>query len=189
MMDRSTGLSLLELLIALLLLSLLLAASLPGFNTLMQQTQSAVMLRKLASAIQLAKSSAITNRQLVTLCRSADGSVCGGKWREGVILFIDINGDGKVNTDDKLLRHVTFPNASGELSFRAFQNKQYLQLTSLGFTRNQNGNFTYCPDNGQASLASQLILNRTARLRYAADTNGDGLKEDSQGKPIRCSKR
>lgn len=180
------GISLLEMLVTLSLLSTLLAVAQPGFSTLLQRTKSEAMLRKLASTIQFAKSSAISNGQLVTICRSANGNACGGKWREGVMLFTDANADGKVNEDDNILRYVSFPNAAGDIDFRAFQNKQFLQVTGLGFTRSQNGNFTYCPDNGQASLANQLIINRTARLRYAADTNGDGLREDSRGRPIRC---
>ncbi len=185
-MEKWFGISLLELILVIFILSILVGLSLPEFNLLLQQKQGEATLRKLASAIQLAKTSAISSGHTVTLCRSADGNICGGQWRDGVILFTDINGDRTIGEDDALLQYVQFPDSAGELSFRAFQNKQYLQLTSSGFTRNQNGNFTYCPDNGQASLAKQLIINRTARLRYAIDSDGDGLKEDSQGKPIRC---
>ncbi len=185
-MKRLLGLSLLELLTALLILSTLLSISLPNFSETLLKKKGEVTLRKLASAIQLAKSSAIASGHLVTICRSSDGLSCGGEWRHGVILFTDENGDQGINDRDKLLGYVPFTETEGKLSFRAFQNKQYLQITSLGFTRSQNGNFTYCPDNGRPHLANQLILNRTARLRYAVDSNGDGIKEDSQGKPIRC---
>jgi type IV fimbrial biogenesis protein FimT len=185
-MTKSMGLSLLELLIVVLVLSALLGISLPNLSILMQKTQGELTLRKLANAIQFAKSSAITKNSIVTLCRSRDGIECGGEWRNGVLIFTDTNADREINGEDLLLRYITFPNAVGSINFRAFQNKQYLQLTSLGFTRNQNGNFTYCPDSGIATLASQLIINRTARVRFATDTNNDGLKENSRGKPIRC---
>ena len=180
------GLSLLELLISLGILSILLGISIPNFYELAQSISGDVALRKLATAVQLSKSTAVTTGTTVTLCRSADGFVCGGSWQDGVIVFTDRNRDRVVNENDRLVRHITFPNGNGHIRFRAFQNKQYLQVTSLGVTHDQNGNFTYCPFSGNSKLARQLILNRTARLRFAQDSDGDGIKEDSSGRPLHC---
>ena len=181
------GMSLLELLVTLGILSVLLGLSMPDIKELVQSVSADTTLRKLATAIQLSKTTAITNRTTVTLCRSADGLKCGGNWQDGVLIFTDRNRDRTINEDDRLVRHVTFPNSKGHIRFRAFQNKQYLQLTSLGVTHSQNGNFTYCPFSGDSRLARQLIVNRTARLRFAQDNDGDGIKEDSRGRPLNCA--
>jgi len=181
------GMSLLELLITLGILSVLLSISMPDFEELVESVSADATLRKLATAIQLGKSAAITNRTTVTLCRSYDGLNCGGSWQDGVLVFTDRNRDRAINENDRLVRHVTFPNSKGHIRFRAFQNKQYLQLTSLGVTHSQNGNFTYCPFSGDSKLARQLIVNRTARLRFAQDSDGDGIKEDSRGRPLSCN--
>lgn len=185
-MKPMRGLSLLELLICLGVLSMLLGISIPDFNELVESLSGDVTLRKLATAVQLSKSAAITTGTTVTLCRSNDGFACGGSWQDGVIVFTDRNRDRVINDNDSLVRHVTFPNGNGTIKFRAFQNKQYLQLSSLGVTHYQNGNFTYCPFSGDSKLARQLILNRTARLRFAQDRDGDGVKEDSRGRPLSC---
>ena len=185
-MKRCLGLTLLELLICLVLLAALLAISLPNFEKQFASVSGEVTLRRLAKAIQLGKSSAIADATTVTLCRSADALTCGGSWQEGVIIFTDHNNDREINDDDRLVRHITFPDNAGRIKFRAFQNKQYLQLTRLGSTRYQNGNFTYCPNFGDRSLARQLIINRTARLRFAQDGNNDGIREDSRGRPLNC---
>jgi type IV fimbrial biogenesis protein FimT len=180
------GISLLELLITLGILTILLSISIPDFKNLAESVSADTTLRKLATAIQLGKSSAITNRTTVTLCRSLDGVTCGGRWEDGVLVFTDRNRDRAINEDDRLVRYITFPDGKGHIRFRAFQNKQYLQLTSLGTTHSQNGNYTYCPFSGDSKLARQLIVNRTARLRFAQDSNGDGIKEDSRGRPLSC---
>ena len=180
------GMSLLELLITLGILSILLGISIPDFKDLVQSVSADTTLKKLATAIQLGKSTAITNRTAVTLCRSIDGITCGGSWQDGVLVFTDRNRDRIINEDDKLVRYITFPESKGHIRFRAFQNKQYLQLTSLGVTYSQNGNFTYCPFSGESKFARQLIMNRTARLRFAQDSDGDGIKEDSRGRPLSC---
>lgn len=186
-MHTQSGFTLLELMITLLLLSILLVLSMPEFNTLMERQKAELAIRKLATTIELAKSSAIASGTMVTLCRSSDGLKCGGKWQDGVLVFTDANGDREINQQDQLQRYITFPFMKGELKWRAFQNRQYLQITSLGFTRYQNGNFTYCPEDLNPIFASQLIINRTGRVRFAVDSDNDGVKEDSQGRPIACS--
>lgn len=178
--------TLIELLITLLILSILLAVGLPSFSTLVETKKSIDTITRVKQAVETAKVSAIVNGRVVTLCKSQDGEKCGGSWEQGIIAFTDANADRIINQDDKLIRYFTFPEAEGSIHWRAFQNRQYLQITSQGFTRHQNGNFTYCPFNKKKYLARQLIINRTARVRYTKDSNGDGIFEDSSGKPIRC---
>lgn len=185
-MENARGVTLLELLVVVLLLSILTGISLPGFQHLIEQKKADIAIGRLGHAIELARTFAITTGHLVTLCRSANGEDCGGQWRDGTIIFTDRNGDRRINQDDKLLHYVRFPDINGSIHWRAFQNRQYLQITNMGFTRYQNGNFTYCPNNKKSELARQLIINRTARIRYASDSDGDGIREDSSGRPIRC---
>lgn len=185
-MRLMTGLSLLELLISLGILSMLLGVSIPDFSEISESIAGEVTLRKLATAVQLGKSAAITSGTTVTLCRSVDGLTCKGNWEDGVIVFTDRNRDRALNEGDRLIRHITFPDGNGQINFRAFQNKQSLQLTALGTTAYQNGNFTYCPFSGNRLFARQLIVNRTARLRFAQDKDGDGFREDSRGRPLNC---
>jgi len=185
-MQRARGFTLLELLICLLLVAVLGALSLPGFSEMLAHRRSDAVMRKLADAIALARTTAVASGELVTLCRWGSGTECGGNWQDGILLFTDHNGDRRINQDDAVRHYFSFPDADGALRWRAFQNRQYLQITNQGFTRFQNGNFTYCPASRKAELARQLIINRTARARFAIDSDGDGIKEDSSGKPLTC---
>jgi len=185
-MEQSRGITLFELLLALSVVSVLGAISLPNFRSLAQSISGEVTLRRLANAVQLGKSSAITQGTMITLCPLSDGPECGRDWHDGLRIFSDVNGNRRVDPQESIIRQIGFPESNGRLRFRAFQNKQYLQITSLGITRNQNGNFTYCPISGESSFARQLIINRTARLRFAQDSDGDGIREDSRGRPLDC---
>lgn len=184
--DSLAGFTLLELLICLLIVTVLGIISIPGLHNLAERQRSDSIMRSLMDAIALGKTTAITTGEPVTLCRSRNGAECGGQWQEGVLLFTDANADRQVNQDDVVKRYFTFPDADGVLTWRAFQNRQYLQFTSAGHTRNQNGSFTYCSGNRKPELARQLIVSRTARARFAIDSDGDGIREDSEGKPIVC---
>ena len=186
MLWKASGLTFFELLITLSILSIMLTLSMPNFRDLSQSVRGDMTLRKLANAIQFSKSAAITNGATVTLCRSLDGINCSGDWHDGILVFTDSNRNRLIDDSDSLLRHITFPESSGSIRFRAFQNKQYLQLTSLGTTHSQNGNFTYCPSDGEERFARQLIINRTARIRFAQDNDGDGYREDSRGRQLNC---
>ena len=180
------GLTLFELLFTLFLLSLLLGIALPDFTKLIEHKRADNNVRTLVTAIELARTSAIVDNSLVTLCRSQNGEECGGDWKNGILVFVDHDGDRDIDPEDRLVRFFTLPSLDGELYWRAFQNRQYLQITPQGFTRYQNGNFTFCPASGELQHARQLILNRTGRVRLAGDSDGDGIAEDSRGRPIRC---
>lgn len=185
-MEQARGITLFEILLTLSVLSALAAISMPNFQSLAQSISGEITLRRLANAVQLGKSSAITQGTVITLCPLSDGPECGRDWHAGIRIFGDVNGNRRVDPQENTIRQILFPDSNGRIRFRAFQNKQYLQITSLGITRNQNGNFTYCPISGERSLARQLILNRTARLRFAQDSDGDGIREDSRGRPLDC---
>ncbi len=183
---KSCGMSLFELLFSLAILAILLSVSLPNFRDFAQSVAGDITLRKLATAIQLGKSAANTSGETVTLCRSIDGNECGGDWQDGILLFTDGNRNRLIDESDALIRYVTFSESGGSIRFRAFQNKQYLQLTYMGTTQNQNGNFTYCPFDGDGQFARQLIVSRTASVRFALDSDGDGYREDSRGRRLAC---
>lgn len=184
---REQGLSLIELVITLAILTfLLLNVGTSGFLDSKQRHEIDAAVQDLVSAISMARSAAITENIMVTFCRSADGSLCKGSWDNGSILFTDANADRIMNGNDRLLFRFPAPTMPGTLTFNSFRNQQYLQLTPRGATNNQNGNFTFCPLNGDPRLIRQLIINMTGRARLARDTNKDGIVENSEGKPVQC---
>ena len=180
------GLTLVEILLVCLLLSALTLLSMPNLAQLADEQKGRLAMQRITRAIEYARSQAVRTGNLVTICKSASASSCDGRWRDGMLIFIDEDENRQRSAGEPALRYIDMRGFDGEVSWRAFGNRQFLQLTPLGFTRYQNGNFTYCPDSGNPLHARQLILNRTGRVRYAMDTNGDGLREDSRGRPIRC---
>lgn len=181
------GVTLIELLVCVTLLAILLTrADLDGFARGRDKRQVESAMTGIVSAISMARQSAISEATMVTFCRSNDGSHCQGQWHDGSIVFTDRNGDRTINDDDRLLYRLEPLMIPGSLKFRSFGNKQYLQMTPFGMTNYQNGNFTWCPENGDATLARQVIISFTGRTRYARDADGDGILENSQGEALEC---
>lgn len=180
------GFTLTELITTLAIIGILSGLAAPGLQALTEQKQGETTLRTLAEHLALARASAASYGQTVTFCRSADGRTCSGTWSDGSIVFTDRNADRLINQDDLLLRSQVTPGLQGTIAWRAFQNRQYLQMEATGFMRYQSGNFLYCPHDGDPRNALQLIVNSTGRARYALDTDGDGIREDSGGSPLAC---
>lgn len=184
---RTAGLSLIEILICLGIVAFLaVQASTPGFASWRERRTADALMRELIGAVDMARAFAIAENAMVTFCRSSDGATCSGGWAEGSILFTDFNADRIINGDDRLLFRLEPLQLAGTLEFRSFQNRQYLQMNSRGFTNYQNGNFTFCPASKDPRLARQLIIALSGRTRLARDTDGDGIVEDSQGRALQC---
>jgi len=185
-LKRTGGLTLLELLTTLAIVSVLFGFAIPQFTIINERSRATVTMNWLIGAIQFARYSAINQRILVTLCPSRTGDSCGGKWHQGVIAFTDHNKDHKINGGDQLLKRFYYPLKGGTVKWRSFRNRQYLQMTSEGLTNYQNGNFTYCATNQDPRFSRQIVLNVSGRFRASRDSNGDGRVEDRRGKPLRC---
>lgn len=183
------GFTLVEALICLAIAAILLGTATPAVTNMIKHNEAARAINWAVISVNFARHSALTFGTMVTLCPSKDGAACKGKWHEGTIVFTDTNMDRKVNGTDVLLKRFEFPVEGASLEWRAFQNKQYLQMTRHGFTNYQNGNFTYCPRDGDARFARQLIINIQGRARTAKDMDGDGIVEDTRGKNLTCDKQ
>lgn len=186
MRKRHRGITLVEIIITLTVLLLLAKAGMPGLRQAIDRAAGDSLMADIVAAVALAKHTAIMENRMVTFCRSDDGINCQGSWHDGSIVFTDGNADRQLNGDDRLVYRFPPVKAAGSLTFRSFGNRQYLQITPRGFANHQNGNFTFCPANGDATLARQVIVNLSARTRLARDADGDGIVEDSQGKPVSC---
>ena len=186
-MAYQRGVTLFEMLFALVVLSILATLALPDFKTLADNRKAKMTLESLAGAISLARTRAIMSGITVTICPSSQGQHCERDWLEGSLVFADRNADRVVNEDDEVLLVQQHDQQLGSISWRSFQNRQYLQINSRGFTRNQNGSFTYCNADKDPEHAQQLVINRLGRTLFAIDSDGDGVRENWQGKPLSCS--
>lgn len=180
------GFTIIEVLISLLLLALLLRLGNAGLSSFVTASRSASALQMIHDTIALARSRAVLERTTVTVCGTLDGQTCVRNWNQGVLVFTDSNNNGELDGSDRIIATPTMRVSEGEIRWRAFQNRRVLQISSVGHTRSQNGSFTYCHYSGDTRRTRQLVVSRTARLRFAQDNDGDGVVDDSNGKPVKC---
>lgn len=96
MMRTARGFTLMELLIALVLLGILLGAAIPSFRTFLQNNRLDSVANELVAATNLARSEAIERGQVVAVCASDDGAACGGSFANGWVVVADPDGDAEL---------------------------------------------------------------------------------------------
>lgn len=177
---NAPGYTLIELLITLSLSSVLLLFFLQSYQSIQARFQSHIVLNRLVSLLQCARSEAIRTGKQVTLCKSRDGKTCSGFWHDGQIMFL--------NPDKPQILHAYGPIKRGSLYFRAFQSGHFLRFSAKGMPFEQNGSFIYCPTQNP-KLAHALIIEKSGHMRFSQDNDQDGVDEDAQGLPLCCRER
>jgi len=187
-MGSSPGVTLIELLAALALASVLMALALPPMQALQARQRATATLNHLIGGVQFARHAAIALRVPVSFCPSADATSCGSRdtWHLGALVFLDPNRNGTREAEEALLRVLPSIPADGRVTWRSFRNRSYLTFEPRGFTSWQNGTFRYCPPDDDPSLIRAFIINPQGRVRRAPDADGDGIVEDASGRPMTC---
>ncbi len=179
------GVTLIELLGALLILAILLGIGMPGMSLLLASNQASNSMLQLRALLGFARQSAIALHQEVTLCGTTDGSSCTRDWQgQPTLVFLDANHNRRADADERvlLLSELT---RSGRIRWSASGARAMLRYRADGSV-GEFGNFIYCPADSDPRHARQLIVAMTGRPRAARDTNGDGIVDDPNGEPLRC---
>lgn len=186
MYKKQQGITLIELILALAIVSILLGSGLPSLNSFIEKSRIVSQVNYLHSILQQGKSVAVTDRKFVTLCPSDDGKTCSKDWSDGYILFLDKNRDRKLDLDETLLSQHSIEHEEISLRWAAFGIKSSLQWHQTGITNHQNGYFEFCYKD-RPKLSRALILSKSGRIRHSTDTNGNEIHEDASGDDLACA--
>jgi type IV fimbrial biogenesis protein FimT len=168
------GMTLIELLVAMSVLTILLAVGVPSFGQFMANTQLSGYANTMFSHLALARSEAIKRNSRVAICKSSDGSTCAstGDWNQGWIVFADTDNSGSINADEQLI--TVMPALSSGFSFVGNSSvSSYISYDSQGMTKLKSGGFqagtiTLCPAvPAPAGNGREIILSGSGRSRIA----------------------
>ncbi len=87
LMNKQHGFTLVELMITLVIAAIMVSIAIPSFNGMINRNQTMSTANDLLADIQLARSEAIKQDKLITLCPSSDASTCSGSWTDGWIVY------------------------------------------------------------------------------------------------------
>ena len=167
-------------------MSMLTIAAFPSISNMMARQETAAAANRMVAAINLARQSAVQFHGMATLCALRDDGSCGADWAGELTVFLDGNHNARREAAEARVRILPALTSGASIKWRAFGNPQYLQMTPMGFTNHQNGNFTICPENGSQRWARQLVVNIQGRVRNNRRTNEAGYPVDRNGRLLRC---
>ncbi len=175
-MRLSSGYSLYELLVTVVIISAVLTLGIPSFSDVLARQRQRVELNALFHAIHLAKKESIVRNRVVTICASRDLEQCESttNWSNGWLIFENTDKDQPARVDEsepivarhKVAQHVTLKSNRRSYTFRSTQK------------RATNGTIVAC-DNTERIRARALVLSYTGRPRITF--------ENRYGTPYSCS--
>jgi type IV fimbrial biogenesis protein FimT len=100
---RAAGFTLIELMIAVFVLAVVIAISIPLFSGVVNGSRLTSNANELVAAMQSARAEAIRQNRRTSLCGSDDGLNCSNTtpWR-GWVVFADANGNGLVDAGERV---------------------------------------------------------------------------------------
>ena len=159
------GFTLVELLAALTIASILMAGALPAMNSVGSVMKLSSFSNDFLSQLHLARGEAIKRNSHVVICKSGDGSSCStsGDWEQGSIVFHDANDNGLRELDELLIqRGEALPD---DYRFAGNQNvRHYISFDPRGMTH-QAGTLTLCNRSTEPATARQVVISMVGRPR------------------------
>ena len=167
MMIRNQGFTLIELMVALSILTIAISIAAPAMAELIARNQQRALLTQVQDAVQKARAKAVLHRQTTVLCGTRDTTSCISDWRNGWLTQAETTG--------QVLAVTQLP-AADELRWSGFGD-QRIRFYENGTTPWSNGRFYQCY---KQRIAWQLILSRQGRLRQ-------GTAADNASKASLCA--
>lgn len=129
--SSTTGFTLVELIVTLAIAAILMTVAIPGFSNFVKDNRLVAGTNRLVTSLAYARSEAVKRGTAVSMCSSANGSACGGTWKDGWIVFTDAGTAGTVDGSDTVLRVEDGPKADLAISVSG---KAYVPFMSTGFS-------------------------------------------------------
>lgn len=181
----SQGFTLIELVVTLTLVAVLAGLASTSWTSLIASTRHTDVINDAHRMFALARSYAINQRILTTICPLSASLTCTDDWNKPVSIFPDENNDKR--PDNARVHHV-FNLAKGHSRlYSRTAGRGYFQLSPNGMSHGTMGSLVACSRSGDGSIEmSYLALNIGGRLRRLHDDDEDGTIKLPWGTTLTC---
>jgi type IV fimbrial biogenesis protein FimT len=175
-MRRSHGVTLIELITTTSIIAILGSLAAPSFSGLRYDAERTTTVNSFLHGLFLARSEAIKRGQVVSICKSRDGTTCADRtaaWHDGWIVFANTDRDDLPVRDANepiLLVHESWREGTIDSNRAAYSFRPYQQAVV-------NGTIVFCDPRG-SDHARAIIISHTGRPRVA--------QRDSNNRPLKC---
>ena len=152
------GVSLLELLVAMGLLSILLLVSVPVTTGFFSQNKLLIRKNEIISALNYARNKSVLSHNTLIL-KSISG---GGDWSQGMYLYDSRNTKETSEDGEKILHVWKWSNNSISVAWHGFHSNHYILFNPRVSKLTASGHFTIRQD--KTNHKEKIVLNRFGRI-------------------------
>lgn len=179
--NKVTGLTLIELMITIAIMSILVTAVGPMVRDILIQNRLIGQINELSAVIQLARHSAINEQATSIVCPSSDFANCTLDWDLPKMAFLDLDNDGVRGVNEEIIagtsRSISHYNLTGPAGVISFQGNGVVATPST---------LRLCHDSNEPQFARAVTVSLQGRVRVSQDTNNDGIHETNAGDNLSC---
>jgi len=170
------GFTLLELLVAVVIVAILLTIAVPNFGSFISKSRVDSAKNKLVSSVAEARSEAIRAGSRVVICRKNSGAdTCNGSstsagnadWSEGWVIFRDDDDDVAVDTDELLKVHADIADQTSIQYTRG--DAIIFDGSGLLTTSSSDDEVFSISDSADSSVGAGVSIRPTGRVRMCAE--------------------
>ena len=159
--------------------AILATIAVPSFVNLMAKQKVESLAGEFSAALSFARGEALRRGTPVSVCRSSNGTACGGSWGNGWIVFVNTDGDSPATVDSgETVLRVGAALTSGYAVGVSSDFASDMTYSAIGMAA-KAGVVAFCRDSDEA-LAAAVDVTRT-RIRIARDTDGDSIPNKISG--------
>lgn len=182
--DKQQGLTIIELLATLAIVSILIGIAVPSFHNTIVKTRAETVVASIYHTYQLARDHAIDHRKSVYFCGSDDLKNCQKTWKKNLVVFTDDNHNRSIEPEE-IVYIEQFDHIPGHIITRAAFGAFYTILSPRGSAK-LAGSMIYCPENKDPKLVKKVTWNRIGRPYKGVDKDGDGLVDGVDFTKLKC---
>lgn len=160
-MKDNQGMSLVELMVVLTILSIVLTLATPSLANIVQSNNETAAINQMLGTIDHARSTAVFSRRLMLLC---SGDCSSRVWKGRLEIFHDANRNGRRDAGEHLDHTAELPDEL-HWHWNSFRHLSYLAYEQDGTTRASNGTMTLC--RGGKPLR-QVVISLGGRVKQRA---------------------
>jgi type IV fimbrial biogenesis protein FimT len=180
---RNKGLTLVELLITLIIISITFSFAVPAMDRELAKSRQRELIATYHGAFSFARSQAINTGVHVTICPLSSANKCTDDWTLPAAIFPDTDRDEQPDNDNiwKFIQPVTSYHIKSRTGGRG-----YLTFGPSGLIHGASGSLIACPGQTSRQPMSYLKVNRGGRFRAVHDNDGDNKIRLAWGALIQC---
>lgn len=177
------GFTLIELIVAISITSILVAIAVPSFNYFIIKIRVDNEISELHRMLLITRNAAINSGQKAIICPLNNTFQCTDQWQNELSVFVDVNDNKKFDDNEKVIRIKAEINNEDRLVYGKGRNKITFKSTGQ-LSGLANGTFRYCPPSDNNSRG--IVVARSGRVYQSSDIDSDGIDENRGNKEINC---